>query len=374
MKIALTGGSSGGHFYPLIAVADAIREIEEKEKLVPTELFYFGPEKYNERMLFERNITFVQVKAGKMRVYFSLLNFLDVFKTILGAFQAVLKLWSVYPDVVFSKGSFTSFPVVFAARILRIPVVIHESDTVPGRANKFAASFAKRIAISYPSAVEYFPKKNIVAHTGNPIRKELLIPEQNGAHEHFKLEPDVPVLLVLGGSQGSQIINETILSALPTLLPEVQVIHQVGKNNDEETKSLSDVILHSVPEKKRYHQFAYLPVLDMKYAAGVADVVITRAGSTLFEVAQWQLPSIIVPISKSNGDHQRKNAYAYARSGAGHVIEEVNLSPNIVVAEIRRIISDSKLKESMKLAAKDFSRPHAAELIAQELIRVAIAH
>ncbi len=374
MKIAFTGGSSGGHFYPLIAVADAIRAIEERERLVPVQLYFIGPEPYNERMLFERNISFVRLSAGKVRTYFSLLNVLDVFKTISGSMHAVLKLWSLYPDVIFSKGSYASFPVIIAARILRIPVIIHESDTVPGRANMFASSFAKRIAISYPSTMSYFKRKDVVAHTGNPVRNEMKFPEKNGALEHFNLEKGIPTMLILGGSQGSQIINEAILNALPTLLSEVQVIHQVGKNNFEETKVLADVILHGHPEKKRYHQYPYLPVLDMRYAAGIADIVITRAGSTLFEIALWGVPAIIIPITESNGNHQRENAYAYARSGAGHVIEEKNLTPGIITAEVRKILSDETLRTRMSSAGKDFGKPNAADVIAQELIRIAISH
>jgi len=145
MKIVLTGGGSGGHFYPIIAVAQNINDLVSREKIANLEMIYISTEPYNEGALFDNNITFKKVPAGKRRVYFSFLNFLDIFKMAWGAFLAIFVLFKIYPDVVFSKGGYASYPTLFAARLLRIPIVIHESDTVPGRVNKWSAKFAKRI-------------------------------------------------------------------------------------------------------------------------------------------------------------------------------------------------------------------------------------
>ena len=158
MKILFTGGGTGGHFYPIIAVAEAISERVTEKKILPPKLYYMASNKYNPRVLFDHEIEFVQVPAGKIRRYFSLLNLTDLFKTAYGCLRALSKMFSIYPDVVFSKGGFDSFPALVAARFLRIPVVIHESDSEPGRVNAWAGKFAKKIAVSYPDAAKFFPR------------------------------------------------------------------------------------------------------------------------------------------------------------------------------------------------------------------------
>jgi len=373
MKILLTGGGSGGHFYPIIAVAQEINKQIKERKLLNAELFYMAPTPYNPSLLFENGITFKQVSAGKVRRYFSLLNFFDFFKTLFGVISATFKVFSIYPDVVFGKGGYVSFPPLFAARLLKIPIVIHESDTVPGRVNKWAGKFATKIAISYPETAEFFPKEK-VAFTGNPIREELVMPLTSGAHEFLQLEKNIPVILILGGSQGSQIINETIIDALPKLVEKYQVIHQTGKNNFEQVVETANVVLGNSSYKERYRPFDYLNVLSMRMAAGAASVVISRAGSSIFEIAAWGVPSIIIPIADSNGDHQRKNAFAYARAGACKVVEESNLSDSIVIAECDRLIDNQSEREVMSASAKAFFKKDAGEKIAREIINIALSH
>jgi UDP-N-acetylglucosamine--N-acetylmuramyl-(pentapeptide) pyrophosphoryl-undecaprenol N-acetylglucosamine transferase len=373
MKILLTGGGSGGHFYPVIAVAHALRELAKEAKLVDVELYYMAPQPYDRELLFENKITFVPESAGKMRRYFSFLNIIDFIKTVWGAFHALWTMFWLYPDVVFAKGGYVSFPALFAARFFRIPVVIHESDSVPGRLNRWAGRFARRIAISFPEASDYFPKAR-VALTGNPIRQDLLYPIREGAHDQLHLEQDVPVIVVLGGSQGSQLINENLMNALPALLERFQIIHQTGKNNYDLIRETANVVLEKHAHKDRYKPFDNLAGLELRMAAGVADIVISRAGSTIFEIAAWGIPAILIPISDSNGDHQRKNAYNYARTGAAMVVEEINLTPHILTSEVTRIFDNQELRTKMHNAAKQFARTDAAMLIAQELITIALEH
>src|ERR1035437_10185213 len=149
MKILFTGGFTGGHFYPLIAVAEAVRERCKERKIIPPTMYYMAPNKYNARALFDNELEFVQIPAGKIRRYFSILNVTDLFKTAIGCVMALFKMYSLFPDVVFAKGGFASFPALFAAKMLRIPVIIHESDSKPGRVSAWAGKFAKRIAVSY---------------------------------------------------------------------------------------------------------------------------------------------------------------------------------------------------------------------------------
>ncbi len=373
MKILLTGGGTGGHFYPIIAITESIREICKERKLLDPNLTFFGPHPYNEKMLFDHQIYFEKVSAGKQRTYSSFLNFLDIFKTGWGVCVAVWKVFWLYPDVIFSKGGYGSFPIVVAGRILRIPIVVHESDSYPGRVNMWAGKFANRIAISYPEAKKYFPADK-VAWTGNPVRKEVALISTQGAVEYLDLEVGVPIILVLGGSQGAKIINDAVIEVLPELVKKYQVIHQTGRDSFVEIKNVANLVLDNSEFKKRYRPFDYLDDLAMRMAAGAANLVITRAGSTLFEVALWKIPSIVIPITNSNGNHQHKNAYTYARAGAGLVIEEANLNKAILLAEIEKIMSDHVLYENMKKSAGEFAKPDAARTIAEEIIRTALRH
>ncbi len=374
MRIVLTGSGSGGHFYPLIAVAQEIKAIVAEKKLLQPTLYYFGPKPFEERALFELNIEHYYSSAGKLRNYASIWNYIDMVKTLFGAFLALIKLYFIYPDVVFSKGGYASFPTVLAARILNIPVVVHESDSIMGRTNAWTAKFAKSVAISYPELAEKLPH-NRVAHTGNPIRKELFKPEKEGAFEYLNLEPNVPVILILGGSQGAQAINNAVVDALAELLPKFQVIHQVGSKNIEELKSRVDVIIADHPNKSRYHAFGLLNVLALRMTYGAADLVVTRAGSGgIFETAAAGIPSIIIPIPRNISRDQSTNAFTYARSGAAIVIEQNNLTPHLLNTEISRLFNNPEEMKRMSESAKTFSRPDAARTIAEELINIGIEH
>ena len=373
MKVVFTGGGSGGHFYPILAISQELHKLLEGEGFIDIKMYYISDKPYNMDLLEKNHLIFKQNKTGKLRVYFSPLNFFDAILTFFAIIRAFFKLFKIYPDVVFSKGAYPSFPITTAARFLGIPVIIHESDTVPGRANKIAGKYAKKIAISYPEAGQFFPEEK-VALTGNPIRTELLKPVSEGAYEALGLEKGVPTIFIIGGSQGAQTINDVMLNAGLKLIDSYQIIHQVGPKNIDGFKATMDIVLEKHEHKSRYKMLPYLNVEQMRMVAGVADLIISRGGSTIFEIAVWETPSIIIPITKTNGDHQRKNAYAYARTGACEVIDENNLTPNLFVAEIDRIYNDEELKTKMKDAARNFAKKDAAAKIAQEILGVLKKH
>lgn len=377
MKIIFTGGGTGGHFYPIIAVAEAIHQATRERRLLDPQLVYMAPDPFDQEALFQQNITFVRTPAGKVRRYFAISNFFDVFRTLWGAIRSFFKLLSDVPDVVFSKGGFASVPTVVAAHWLRVPIVIHESDSKPGRANLLAANYADRIAITFESSIQYFPEKvrGKIALTGIPIRAALAHPLPEGAAQELKLDLSVPTVLVIGGSLGSKRINDTLIEGLPQILEHANVIHQTGKNNFAETKSTADVIIGNSPHKDRYHVFPYLSQDSLREAAGAASIVVSRAGATaITEIALWGKPSIIIPIPESVSHDQRTNAYSYAHTGAAVVLEEQNLTPNLLASEIMRITSDPSLMQRMGAHSAGFANPNAAALIADELLRIALSH
>lgn len=377
MKVVITGGGSGGHFYPLIAVADKIIESAEARKILVPDIYYLADNPYNENLLLRKGIEYRKIHAGKMRRYFSWRNITDFIKSIVGVCKTMILLFRLYPDVVFTNGSYVAMPVLVSARILRIPVVIHTSDTVPGRALKYAARFASKISIAFPGASSHFREKDQhkIALLGNPIRDEIKMPLTSGAHEFLELSRDIPTLVVLGGSQGARAMNDALVDTLPKLLLKYNVIHQCGKNNLEEVRGHSDVVLYDHPYKNRYKLYPYLDDLAMRMSVGAASLAIIRAGAgTISEVANWGLPSITIPIPEAISHDQESNAFAYARSGASTVIKQGNLSANILYSEVERIMEDEVLWKEMSESAKAFSRPDSSRKIADEILDIAREH
>jgi UDP-N-acetylglucosamine--N-acetylmuramyl-(pentapeptide) pyrophosphoryl-undecaprenol N-acetylglucosamine transferase len=367
MKIVITG-AGGGHFYPLLAVIERVRKEAFVQKIIQPEVYFISDKPYDERALFDLQIKFIEVPAGKIRVYPSLETITDFFKTIWGTFRAIFTLYRIYPDVVFAKGGYASFPTLFAARLLSIPVVVHESDTVPGRTTKWGGAFAVRVALSYPEAAAFYPKA-VVALTGLPIRDALIPPEN---YTRVFQKKDRPVLLVLGGSQGSQTINDALFKALPQLLNTYDIVHQAGSLNIEAVKLVANSLLKDHPYKDRYYAEGFI---DVSLFYPKVDLVITRAGSTLFEMALWQLPMIVIPIPEAVSRDQRSNAYAFASLGAATVLEENNLSTTVLINEINRIVDNEEVYTKMSLACKRFENSRtAATTIARELIRIGLSH
>jgi UDP-N-acetylglucosamine--N-acetylmuramyl-(pentapeptide) pyrophosphoryl-undecaprenol N-acetylglucosamine transferase len=377
MTIAFTGGGSGGHFYPIIAIAEAINDVVREERLVAPTMYYLAPEPFDNNALFENGIAYIRIPAGKVRRYASIRNVTDMFITFTGTIMAVIALFRTYPDVVVSKGGYGSVPTTLAARLLRIPVVIHESDAKPGRANLLAAKFATKIAISFESAAEYFPKRvqGKIARTGIPIRKALTRVEAEGARQYLGLEKDIPTILIIGGSSGAQKINEVMLSCLPELISFANIIHQTGRAHIKNMQAISQVVLANNPHASRYHTVDYLSETSLQRAAAVADLIISRAGAnSLAEIGLWKKPAIIIPISESVSHDQRTNAYAYARTGAAIVIEDDNLTQHLFVSEIQRIINDPELAKRMALGSVGFTDPDAARILAKEVLAIALSH
>ncbi len=370
MRIVFTGGGTGGHFYPLIAVAEAIEDICKERTLIEPELFYTGSAPFDPQALQEHDITHLSSSSGKSDVF-------GFFKNLWGIYRATIQLFGLYPDVIFSTGGYAAFPTLYAARLLHIPVVIYDADAAPGKVSLWSSSFAKWIAVAHPDAAKKFSAKvrNRIARTGHPIRKEIEHPAKEGGYEFLKLDDTVPVIFIMGGSQGARAINEVVIDALPDLVTRYDVVHQVGAANLKGMTGLASVVLKDSQFKERYRVFGLLNTLALRMTAGIASLVISRAGSgTIFEIASWGVPAILVPIPKDVSHDQIENAFSYARAGGAVVIEQENLTPHILAAEIDRLLANTDMKEKMVESGKMFARPDASRKIAEILLEVSISH
>lgn len=369
IRVLLVGGGSGGHIYPLLAVAGEFAKMEG----VSVHLSYIGPKSPFNREFLERDVAVYRIASSKIRRYFSLGNFIDIPKFFWSLIQALYRLYVLMPDVVFSKGGPGSLAVVIAARFYLIPVLVHESDAVPGLTNRISGKLARRVAVSFPEAEKFFSKKK-TALTGNPIRRELLEGTLDRFHAKRKMnfDPERPLILVLGGSQGAEQLNEFVVGNLPSLLDFSQILHQTGIRNYESVSTITRSIVGGQSSSPKYLAAPLFEGDRYKDALCAADIVISRSGSVIAEIAAFGKPSILVPLETSANDHQRANAYGYAATGAAEVFEGKNFTYNVVVLKIKEILEDKELYARMSDAAKRFSRPDAARVVADEVVKLSV--
>lgn len=363
IRIVLTGGGTGGHVFPLLAVAQELWEFAQARSL-PLAVYYVGPLEgpfSPPRELFlQYGVIPRPIRAG------------GIFNLCLGILQSLLQVFLIMPDAIFSKGGYGAVPVVLVRAIYRIPLFIHESDSIPGKVNLFARKSAARIAVSFPKSLSYFPQEK-AALVGNPVRKEFLTStsDREESLKFFNFDPNLKTLLILGGSQGAKPLNDITLDVLPKVLERYQVIHQCGLRNYNEVFQEAKVMLRNLPEafEGRYKLFGFLNIQDLILAYRLADLVLARSGSGLiFEIAAMHKPSLLVPFAVSSRNHQRENAYAYAENGGAVIVEEENLKPHILLNEIEKLFSRPETLVKMSQAAKSFAKPEAAKTIARELL------
>ncbi len=370
-RIIFTGGGSGGHIIPIIAVFRELNILSQKEG-TNLKVYYLGPRDRFNSLISGEGIKKYIILSGKIRRYFSLGSFIentiDIIKIPIGVIEAFFLLFFLFPDIIFSKGGYGSVPTVIAAKMLGIPVVLHESDVSPGLANRFISKWADKIFVSFPpSQEEYFSPKRMI-YVGNPIREGLFKGQIKEARIMFNLVGDKPVVLILGGSQGSRRINDKVLDGLPQLLRNFEIIHQCGSDNFSEVRKEAEVIM---PDDlvQYYHLLPFLNEAELANAYAVSSFIVSRAGSgSTFEIAALGKPSILIPLPEAAQDHQVKNAYAYAKTGAAYVVEESNFTVNFIIGQIRDVLSHPKEYQRMSQAALNFSRPKAAYNIAKQLL------
>ncbi|RJQ29610.1 UDP-N-acetylglucosamine--N-acetylmuramyl-(pentapeptide) pyrophosphoryl-undecaprenol N-acetylglucosamine transferase [Candidatus Parcubacteria bacterium] len=370
IRIGFTGGGTGGHIYPLLAVCDEFLAKRGVYDDTIVEMHYFGdPGIYQNEFEF-RNIHVHPIIGSRLRRYMSVQNIFDIPKFFLSIFQSLVIMLFTMPDVLFSKGGPGSVPVVLSAWWYRIPVIIHESDAVPGLGNRISSKFAKRICVAFSESKTFFPESK-VSLTGNPIRKELLgnRMSKEGAKNFWRMNEKLPLVLVLGGSQGSQRINSLIIENLAELLGDIQILHQVGKHNYQDIEMSMKEIMAPVPRefRDRYRAVGFMDVEEMKHAFSSANVVVSRAGSgAIFEIASFNVPAVLIPLKESAGDHQRVNAYAYSKISRAQVLEEENMTVHELQSRIHRELQNGQPTES---SPNQFFIQNSSQLIVQEINR-----
>ena len=369
MKILFTGGGTAGHIIPIIAINREIRRIYPAKNI---QLLYIGPkDEFSSILLSQEEIGIKHIFAGKIRRYSDIKNIcqnsIDIlFKIPIGIIQAFFYIFFLNPDLIFSKGGFGSIPAIIAGWLLQVPIFLHESDVTPGLSNKFLSRLALIVFVSFPRT-EYFSSKKMIL-IGNPIRKEILEGSNEEAKKLFKLKGEKPLILILGGSQGAQRINDKILENLPNLLENFEIIHQCGDKNFREIKNEIEAII-SKDLKLNYHLFPFLKEGEIRRAYYAADLILSRAGSgSIFEIAACAKPSILIPLAKSAQNHQVKNAYSYAASGACLVLEEANFTSGFFFEKLKYLFSHYEELKKMSQRAKEFSRPKAAKIIAEYIV------
>lgn len=332
-KIILTGGGTAGHVTPNIALMPALKE-------AGYEVYYVGSYNGMEKGLIEATGTkYYGISSGKLRRYFDWKNFTDPFRVLKGFFEAASLMRKIKPEVVFSKGGFVSVPVVLAAKGKKIPAIIHESDITPGLANKIAIKGASKVCCNFPETLKYLPADKAVL-TGSPIRQELFKgdPEQAlkfcGFPDHSK-----PVLMIIGGSLGSVIVNTAVRSILPQLLEKFYVIHLCGKNNLDE----------SLVGTPGYVQFEYISE-ELPDLFALADMAISRAGANaICELLALHKPNLLIPLSaKASRGDQVLNANSFKAQGFSYVIEEEDLTAESLLAGVNEVFDNrEKYKQAM---------------------------
>lgn len=363
-RILLAGGGTGGHVYPLVAVA------EELKKSGDVQLQFIGDGALLKREAAALGVKFRQVLAPKWRRYFSPANLLDVWKLPLGILQAFFHLWVFMPDVIFVKGGYASFLPALIGRLFLIPLVVHESDAVPGWTNLFFGKKAKKVLIAFEAARKYFPT-GTVEFVGNPIRSQILVASDGpSAKTHFSLDPAKPTVLITGASQGAQPLNGTLLLAAVELVKKFQIIHQTGPDNfaavEQELKKIMAEGENSYGPglAAGYRLYPAFEAGEMALAYSAADVVVCRAGSSIFEIAAHGKPLVLVPLPHAANGHQLANAREAAKFGA-IIIEQANLTPHILINEIENACQN---RQSLGGKIKELARVDAAAAIANLLL------
>lgn len=371
MRVIVSGGGTGGHIYPALAVAVQLRSQYQAEVL-----FLGSDDGLETQLVPAAGFRLVTVKAGKVRRYISWQTVKGVMRIPVGVLQAIDIIRKFRADVAFTSGGYVAVPAGMAARLNHVPLLMHQQDVPPNLSNRQVAPLATKISVAFEDSLSYFPAQKTL-HLGNPIRQEILDIRRVGpmvARSRFELSGEEPLLLVTGGSQGARHLNQVVCRALPELLPICQILQISGKELYNETLELANDVLANRDDalKQRYRLVPYLNE-EMPAALQAADLVLCRSGaSTLSELATLGKPALLVPLPPAIGKSpQEANAAMFERRKAGQVIKDADLSPELLTERVKYIMTSPELLAMMMEASHSLARPEATQNIVHELRTIA---
>lgn len=358
IRVVISGGGTGGHVYPAIAIASALLKDFDIERVI-----YIGcSDSLEERVAAENEFDFLPIRLTGMPRKFSFQFVKWIYKLVKAILDSLGYLLYVKPDIVIGTGGYVSAPVLIAALLLDVPYIIHEADSHPGLVNKIMAPWAAALSVAFEQAKELLDNKNINVF-GNPLRASIGEYTRNEARILLELDEYKTTLLVLGGSQGAQKINDAVISALPTLLNDLdlQIIHQCGPKNYEELKNK---LSRDVLENPAYLLKGYFE--DLAIALASADIAISRAGSlTISELMASVVPSILVPYPHAAADHQRNNAQAMVDEGAALYLENDDCTAENIISYVKTLLETPDKLDYMRLAASRIAKNTATQDIVE---------
>ncbi|HHT9146294.1 MAG: undecaprenyldiphospho-muramoylpentapeptide beta-N-acetylglucosaminyltransferase [Candidatus Brocadiaceae bacterium] len=361
MKIAFAGGGTAGHLMVGLSTAEEIRS-----RFSEAEIIFFGTDKeFEKRCVEQRGFRFRQMHAKKWGKSFKHL-FPFIIATGIGIIESLIALRRFNPDIVVGLGGYVSVAPIIAAKLLSIPSVLLEQNVIPGKANRFLAKWVDEVYCHWRGSLKWFNKAKVVRVTGTPIRKDILYSQRCRSAEKFGLSSSKKTILVTGGSQGAQAINEVILRCLPKLEPlssELQIIHCTGEYGYEAAKAAY--------KQTDINAFVCSFLDDMGAAFSMTDIIICRAGATtIAEITAIGIPAILIPYPHAADNHQYWNAMELVSNGGGYLLQQIDLTPEKIIELITDLFNNKEKYDRMKMFNKGMGIPNAASKVVDNICRV----
>jgi UDP-N-acetylglucosamine--N-acetylmuramyl-(pentapeptide) pyrophosphoryl-undecaprenol N-acetylglucosamine transferase len=355
-KVILSGGKTGGHIFPAIAMAE-----ELKKRFPESQVVFVGTKDGLESKIVPKyGFKLICIQAKGLRRKASPSNILLPYYVMKSLYQSLRILNEERPNLVVGTGGYVSFPVVFSARLKNIPTLIQEQNSYPGVSTRLLALFVNRVCLSYLNSIKYFLTKGKLTVIGNPIREDIASQDRYEALNKFNLDSSKKTIFIFGGSQGAHAINHAVSESLDSFSNDWQLLWQTGEND-------FTFVSEKVKEKKiRCAVFPFIE--DMRSAYAASDLVISRAGAlTLAEITACGKPSLLIPYPFATADHQRYNAEALQKEGAAEIILQAELTGDLLARKISSLLSDEKRLKGMAEQSKKMGRPDASSLLVDEM-------
>ncbi|MGI6711636.1 MAG: undecaprenyldiphospho-muramoylpentapeptide beta-N-acetylglucosaminyltransferase [Bacillota bacterium] len=356
LRVIITGGGTGGHIYPALAIAKGL-----KESFDSTEILYVGTNKGLEADIVPKSgLAFTTVCVEGFTRPISVKTISSVFKALKGCWESLNVVRAYKPHVVVGTGGYVCGPVVLAAALLGIPTVIHEQNAIPGFTNRILSRFADRVCVTFEDSIKYFSKKEGIQLTGLPVRPEIISMDQKTGIQSLGLSEDKITVVITGGSRGARSINmgaEKVLCAFFNR-KDIQVVHVTGHDGFDDT--LSTMKKNGIVPGKGSNIIVVPYLYQIEHALAAADIIVGRAGASfLSEIMVRGIPSILIPYPYAANNHQEYNARSLVCHGAAKMILDKNLTGNILLKTLEEMIADVPLRKRMAGAAKEMGKINA---------------